>query len=90
MENNSNKCFRCASFHKYYTMGVKQFNATKFGWCPRRAINVKNTDGCEKFHQKKYRRGHMYSLNIHLNNLLTHISVLRQILEEETKDVEEV
>lgn len=88
MDYGGKKCFRCINFRKYYTRGVTKFNGTKFGWCSGKAASVVNTDCCDEFHPRRNRPMYMDMLQIQLNNLLTDISAVRQIIEEDNDDKE--
>ena len=82
MEEKNHPCYLCHYLYRYYTQGIKRFSPTPFGWCCKRADNVNVHGTCEKFtvrarKQKIYDR----SLQYYLNELLTEISVLRNVIE---------
>lgn len=84
-----NKCFQCRSFYRYYTKGVKQFNKTKLGWCVEKQDTVKSSGGCDKF-VIRTRVCKVSKLVWHtLNDLLTQISELRMIIEEDKNGSDE-
>lgn len=91
MSNNKcNKCYRCKEFERYYTRGVKRFNKTDYGWCRVKCDAVKAQGSCEKFEVKKIVRKSRFFFEVCLNNMMTDISALRNIIEEERRENEEV
>ncbi len=86
MDYSSKKCFNCAYFNRYYIRGVKRFHDTKFGRCGEKGATVENTDSCEEFIRKRRRPRFSDSVQIALNNLLTDISAIRHIIEEDIKN----
>lgn len=90
MEDGSKKCFKCVYFNRYYTMGVRKFYDTEFGWCGEKKSTVVNTDGCKEFILKRKRPLFKDSVQIKLNGLLTEISAIRKIIEEDMYDDKEV
>lgn len=86
---NKNKCFQCRSFYRYYTKGVKQFNKTKLGLCVEKQDTVNSNGGCDKF-VIRTRVCQVSKLVWHtLNDLLTQISELRMIIEEDKNGSDE-
>ena len=83
---NKGECYRCRNFIRYYTRGAKQFNQTKFGWCGAKLCTVSNREGCEQYVFKKPTKKSRETLRICLSNLLTEISAIRQVLEDENAD----
>ena len=90
MENGSKKCFGCVYFNRYYTRGLRKFHDTKFGWCGEKKGTVVNTDSCKEFILKRRRQRYKESVRITLNNLLTEITAIRKIIEEDMSDDKEV
>lgn len=87
MANCGHQCYKCENFNKYYTNDGVRFQKTKFGYCRANKNNVTVHDSCEKFaygHRSNFRLDSL--INARLNNLLTEISVLREFIEEETRD----
>lgn len=86
MENDTEKCFKCVYFQRFYTRGTKKFNSLNLGWCCEKQDVVKNTDicGCNNYKLKKRRSFRSDEMLLYtLNNLMTDISAVRQMLEEE-------
>lgn len=90
MENPNCKCYMCKYCYKYYTKGVKKFNRTKFGWCRMNGKVVCLQDRCEKYVSRPVRNKYHDNLKYYLSGMLTEISEIRQILEEETRENEEM
>lgn len=80
---NKGKCYKCGSFLRYYTRGRIQFNETKYGWCGTRLCSVMSTDSCCQFKHKMRTKNSRDSLRIYLSHLLTEISAIKLLLEEE-------
>ena len=86
MEYKCTECYRCRNFLRYYTKGVKQYNQTKFGWCGVKRGNVSVHEGCEQFVLKTRTKKSRMLLGYYLENLLTEISFIRMILEQENNE----
>ncbi len=84
MENN--QCFRCMYFSRYYTKGVRKFNRTKLGWCTVKQDSVKFDGNCDKFFSKPYIGKPSKSIWRALSDLLTQISEIRAIIEEDKNE----
>lgn len=88
MENNSNKCYRCRAFSRYYVKSVTKFNMTKHGLCCELGKTVSGGDGCEKFVLRRRSKTLSQPIKFCLNSLLTEISQLRAIIEEESGETD--
>ena len=81
---DNKRCSQCKYFDRYYTKGVKQFNKTNFGWCTRKHECVSIHDCCERYKEGVRDRDITNSrLKVSLNDLLTEISAIRMVIEEE-------
>ncbi len=89
MEDKDYLCFKCRKFQRYYTRGRTEFKPTKMGWCSHKRGEIKGTDGCEAFVYKKKQNHLNYDVKYRLNTLFTEITVIRNILEEEHREIEE-
>ena len=87
MENCGHQCYRCENFSKYYTNDGVRFQKTTFGYCRVNKKIVTIHDSCEKY-AYAHRSSFIFDslLNARLNNLLTEISVLRELIEEDARD----
>ncbi|MBD5132583.1 MAG: hypothetical protein HDT28_08380 [Clostridiales bacterium] len=90
MENEHNPCYRCKNLERFYTRGVKQFNKTKVGWCCKKVAVVNIHDSCEKYEPRKPCKRISRAIKFCLNDLLTDISAIREIIEDERRENEEV
>lgn len=86
MEYKCSECYRCKHFLRYYTKGVKQHNKTAFGWCCQKTDSVEIHGTCENFALNPRRKKSRKLLGYYLGNLLTEISSIRMILEEEDSE----
>ena len=80
---SSEQCYKCKHFMRYYTKGAKQFNKTKYGWCCTQHEIVHIQKNCERYALKPRMMRSKRLLRYYLNGLLTEISVIRMIVEEE-------
>ena len=69
-------------FCAYYTKGVKRFNKTKFGWCWKKENITTSQDGCEKCEFRQNNRIKGVPVRYWLNEILTELCAVRQIVEE--------
>ena len=87
MANCGHQCYKCGHFNKYYTNDGVRFQKTKFGYCRANRTNVSVHENCEKYAFMQHSKRRYDSLiNARLNNLLTEISVLRELIEEDERD----
>lgn len=82
MENKKPECFECRDLIRYYTKGIKRFNKSRYGWCCKRQEHVDIHDNCENFNRCRKKGIILYSTKICINDLLTQITEIRNILEE--------
>ena len=73
-------------FYKVLHTGSKAVQSNKFGWCGAKLCTVSNREGCEQYVFKKPTKKSRETLRICLSNLLTEISAIRQVLEDENAD----
>ena len=85
-----NKCYRCRAFDRYYIREVKRFSKTDCGWCCEKVAVVKAQGTCEKFEARKLIRKSRFFVEVALSDIMTDISALRNIIEEERRENEEV
>lgn len=83
-----NMCYKCRAFNRYYVKSVTKFNMTKHGLCCEFGKTVGGGDGCEKFVLRRKRKPMSQSIKFCLNSLLTEISQLRAIIEEESDETD--
>lgn len=82
--NKENKhCYMCRDFSRYYTKGAKRFDKTEFGWCCERRESVNIHYCCDKWKGRLNRRKINGLTKLYLNDILTEISTIRMIIEEE-------
>ena len=86
MANCGHQCFKCENFKAYYTNDGVRFQKTKFGYCRANQKNVDIHGSCEKYSFMRRSLRLDFLINVRLNNLLTEISVLRELIEEEAHD----
>lgn len=90
MSNKGNRCLNRDYFMCYYVKSVKLFKKTEFGYCIKDIGTVKKDGCCAAYAPKKCRRTPKRSLLYYLSDLLTEISQIRVILEEEAEQSDEV
>ena len=79
-----NRCSQCKHFERYYIKGVKRFNKTNFGQCTQKRDIVNIHDCCERYKAGVRDRDITdRRVKVSLNDLLTEISAIRQVIEEE-------
>ncbi len=83
VKKNCGKCFQCKYFDCYYTREIKQFKKAKCGWCKKNKEVVKLQNSCVNYIFKQKNVRYDYSIKRFLSDVLTELSELRQILEEE-------
>lgn len=87
-ETNKSKCFRCRYFTAYYTKGNMRFNRTKNGGCTLHDKTVGNMETCVRFKDGSSWYSRKSSCKRVLYDLLFQISQIRQILQEEENENE--
>ncbi len=92
MHTHSVKCNKCKNFKRYYIKGVKEFKRTDYGWCGKNmtVIDMRedNRIGCEKFIANTERVLNKRSVYYYLSELLTELSAIREVLQDEDHDEE--
>lgn len=87
MASCGHQCYKCIHFNKYYFNDGVRFQKTKFGYCRANDKNVTLHGSCEKYSFMKRSALRYDSLiNARLNELLTEISVLRELVGEDCHD----
>lgn len=89
MDNSGKHCYRCKNFIAYYTKGEKRFNKIKIGWCGKRLEEVNLHFNCDKYSPKGYSSKPGYMISYYLDNLLSEITAIRQVIEEEKNEYEQ-
>ncbi|MDE6028864.1 MAG: hypothetical protein K2F90_00910 [Clostridiales bacterium] len=84
MENNV--CGKCKYFDRYYTKGIKRYDRTEFGWCSSRRNSVNANECCEHYQAVNNVRGVSRRVKVCLSDLLTELSAIRMIIEDEAND----
>ena len=87
---SNNKCYRCREFDRYYVKGLRRFDKINIGMCYVKGESVDAQGGCDKFVPKKPVRKTRYALTVCLNNIMADISAVRNIIEEEASESEEL
>lgn len=88
MEVN-NRCSKCKHFDRYYTKGVTHFNKTVFGWCTKKHESLNVHDCCERYEAGTRTRGISRRAKICINDLLTEITAIRNVIEAEASGEQE-
>lgn len=83
MEKESNYCYRCRYLDRYYVKGIKRFNKTKIGRCIKSGDTVNVRETCGLFEESPKRSSGKLLIRYCLNDLLTQLSEIRKIIEEE-------
>lgn len=89
MLDSNKQCFRCKKFDRYYVRGVRQFNRTDFGRCCEKQDSVNMHDCCDQFVAKTVRKMPKKMLSYCLSDLLTDISEIRKVIEDEYSEIRE-
>ncbi len=89
MDSTGKQCYRCKLFERYYTKGIKQFNRTKLGWCCQKREIVPFDSFCERFLTRPLGKRRKRLIGICLSELLTEISQIRTIIEDEFHEHDE-
>ena len=79
-------CYRCGFFDRYYTKETNNFKQTNLGWCIFKGANTTSCETCPNYKTKKLVQRGSIQLSDTLNDILTQITVVRQIFEEEHND----
>ena len=88
--NKIRKCFKCKNYCAYYFRKDIKFIKTRFGFCEKKECVVNNTDGCEEYAFKSKRKSTLTAPCYYLEYLLGEISALRQIVEENRNENEDL
>ena len=86
MDDSGKKCYNCAHLCRYYVMGEKQFEKTKYGWCKKRKKCEEIQGNCEKFENRKREKRVNALVKNQLHSLLVQITQIRQVIEETCDD----
>lgn len=89
-EEKKKECLRCKYFDCYYIKGDKRFNKIKLGWCCRKVETVNVHDTCESFKCRLLNKIDKGIINVNLYGLLREITTLRNIIEEQIVENEEL
>ena len=76
-------CRKCRYFDQYYTKEIRHFRQTGFGWCRRKKRAVGAEENCEAFSLRERARENNLMLKCCLNDLLTQMTEIREMLEAE-------
>jgi len=90
MENKSTQCRNCKYLDRYYTMEIKTFRKTNLGWCCNKKETVSVTDSCKQHVRKTQRKVKRTGIQRYLDNILTQLSSMRYVLEEEINESDEM
>ena len=86
MARETDKCCKCRYFNRYYVKSNTDFNKIEYGFCLEKRRTVGAHDKCEIYKTKPKRKAPNETALRVLSNLLTQISLVRQLLEEEFND----
>lgn len=89
MEEKQGKCFRCCFFDRYYTREEKHFQRTACGWCGYKEECVSSSETCKAFKKKRGHKRPKRVILLYLHDLLTEISEVRKLIEDDKFDDEE-
>lgn len=89
MSEKKSRCCNCTYFERYYTKEVKHYQSMKCGYCRKKRENVSSVDGCADFVSKPKPRRSLRLLKLYLSDILTEISEVRQLLENENGEADD-
>ena len=89
MEKCNYHCYNCRNFQRYFVKKKTEFVRTKFGFCCKKQENVGVHGKCEQFGFKELLYDFDTAIKCKLDGLLTEISTVRMILEEEAREYAE-
>lgn len=84
MDRNNIQCSGCRFCDRYYIKGVKEFKKINYGWCCQRRCTVEVHESCQKFERNVKKVKSKRLLRCYLSDILTEISEIRKIIEEES------
>ncbi len=90
MSDNILKCFKCRNSDRYYIRGEKRFNRIELGWCCDKCESVNAESCCGNFAVKSPCKKSERILAASLSGILTELSELRNIIEEERSERNEI
>ena len=88
MNKNNQYCYRCKHLDRYYTKELKKFSETPLGWCRQNCETVSVKHRCDKFSYKIPKKIPSVYLKLCLNDLFTGISEIRNVIEAEKNENE--
>ena len=86
MEKSNHKCYNCRYFCRYFVKKKAEYKRTEFGFCRKKRENIDMHGKCEQFKFQEILYCTDTPIRCKLDSLLTEISVLRMILEEEARE----
>lgn len=87
MENNNKICRDCGEYKAYYTKEYCHFNRQDHGFCAKHEKIVEKQGMCAFWRSNLFRRKMRKKVAIRaLNDILTNLSEIRQILGEDEKE----
>lgn len=86
MPDCGKQCYNCKHFERYYVKQMIKFEKTKFGRCCLLGNNVNVHDCCQNYVFKPRTKKINGFIQIQLNDILTELTTLRNILEENSDD----
>ena len=88
MDRKNKACWNCASFNAFYSRGFCNFIKTKKGSCSVKKEIVDKGGLCDRWRNTFHLRSHRKRLTLKaLDQILSDISAIRQILEEENEEM---
>lgn len=83
-------CKTCSRFDNYYTKGNAKFERTNFGFCSLQQKTVECTC-CDAWKRRSYFSERRKTAAVRsLREILTHLSALRQIFEENAEEEKQI
>jgi len=81
------ECWGCGNYQAYYTKGYCKFDRCDYGNCTKQQKIVEKHESCEQWRSNAIRRSIRKGICLKvLDNALSDISEMRQILSEEKKE----
>lgn len=86
MSDYRKQCYNCKYFERYYIKQMSKFEKTKLGRCFLHGNYVNIHDCCQDYVYKPRTKKINGFIQIQLNDILTELTTLRNILEENCDD----
>ena len=90
MANVKKQCYRCKHLVRFYTKGTTRYKRINYGWCGKKRAVVETRECCDQYSLKHKNKRLDVSLLGALDIILTDISEIRNILQDEKTNEEEM